>query len=131
MSQKAHSTHIITANEVAEYEYCPLIWWYEHFDPLISADDEELFAEMVVLEQEYGHDAPSLPEYQTIERLLIHRQSRQQYHESAEEVEQMVEEAEEERAENLHLLRWTIVTIVLLLISILLITSAVLLKTPH
>ena len=36
-----------TASEVAEYEYCPLVWWHEQYEPLSKADTEELFARLV------------------------------------------------------------------------------------
>jgi hypothetical protein len=67
------SQRIFTASEVAEYEYCPLAWWYEQYEPLVSADTEELFARMVELEHEHGPQATTLPEYQVIEQLLVRR----------------------------------------------------------
>ena len=71
--QQHQSQRLFTASEVAEYEYCPLVWWHEQYDTLNDADDEELFAEMVAMEQDYGNQAPALPEYQVIERLLLRR----------------------------------------------------------
>ena len=92
--------HLFSASEVAEYEYCPLVWWHEQFDTMNDADDEELFAEMVAMEQDYGAQAPTLPEYQVIERLLLRRgafdEGRQQHLEHAQEVEEAEEIAEEQ-----------------------------------
>ncbi len=59
------------AEEVAEYEYCPLIWWNNRFGSYGFEDNEALFAQMVQLEQEYGADAPIVPEYQMLEQLLL------------------------------------------------------------
>ncbi len=91
---------LFSASEVAEYEYCPLVWWHEQFDTMNDADDEELFAEMVAMEQDYGAQAPTLPEYQVIERLLLRRgafdEGRQQHLEHAQEVEEAEEIAEEQ-----------------------------------
>jgi len=67
------SKRLFTAREVAEFEYCSLVWWYEQFDPLTQAPTEELFARMVELEQDHGPQAPGVPEYQVIEQLLLRR----------------------------------------------------------
>lgn len=83
---------LFTASEVAEFEYCPLAWWYEHFEPMAQADTEEQFARLVELEHEHGAQAPALPEYQVIEQLLVRKgafdEGRQQHIEHAEEVEE-------------------------------------------
>src|SRR5713226_1796641 len=88
---------LFTASEVAEFEYCPLVWWHEQFEPLAQADTEELFARMVELEHEHGPQAPALPEYQVIEQLLLREdafeEGRQQHIDHAEEVEEIEEEA--------------------------------------
>ncbi len=64
---------IFTASEVGEYEYCPLVWWYEKYDPLVETGTEELFAHLVAIEHEHGVQAPAIPEYQVIEQLLVRR----------------------------------------------------------
>jgi hypothetical protein len=64
---------IFTASEVAEYEYCPLVWWYEKYDPLVETETEELFAHLVAMEHEHGAQATAMPEYQVIEQLLVRR----------------------------------------------------------
>jgi hypothetical protein len=98
--QQDQVQRLFTASEVAEYEYCPLVWWHEQYDPLNEAADEELFAEMVEMEQDYGAQAPALPEYQVIERLLLRRgafdEGRQQHQEHAEAVDEAEEVAEEQ-----------------------------------
>jgi hypothetical protein len=89
-------TRIFTASEVAEFEYCPLTWWHEQFEPLAHADTEELFARLVELEHEHGSQAPALPEYRMVEQLLLRRgafdEGRQQHREHAEAVEEVEEE---------------------------------------
>ena len=88
--------HLFTASEVAEFEYCPLVWWHEQYEPLAQVDTEELFARMVELEQEHGAQAPALPEYQMVEQLLLRKgafdEGRQQHLEHADEVEEVQEE---------------------------------------
>lgn len=85
-----------TASEVAEFEYCPLVWWHEQFEPAAQADTEELFARLVELEHENDSQAPALPEYQVIEQLLVRRgafeEGRQQHQEHADEVAEIQEE---------------------------------------
>ena len=93
-------TQIHTASEVAQYDYCPLVWWHEQFDPLVLADTETLFAQLVKLEHEYGPQAPAFPDYQVIEQLLVRRGAFEaDSHASAEYLEQgeYAEEVEEER----------------------------------
>ena len=90
------SQQIFTAAEVAEFEYCPLVWWHQQFEPLASADTEELFARLVELEFEHDTQAPSMPEYQMIEQLLVRKgafeEGQQQHHEHAAAVEQVQQE---------------------------------------
>ncbi len=64
---------VFNATEVASYDYCPLVWWNEQYEPLVHTDNEELFATLVELENEHGNAAPTLPEYQVIEQILIRR----------------------------------------------------------
>lgn len=89
---------VFTASEVAEFEYCPLVWWHEQYEPLAQADTEELFAHLVELEHEHGSQAPELPEYQVVEQLLLRRgafeRGRQQHLNHAEEVDKIEEEAQ-------------------------------------
>lgn len=81
-----------TASEVAGFEYCPLAWWHEQFEPHTQEEDEELFARMVELEHEHGQQATVMPEYQVIEQLLLRRGAfetgREQHRAHAGEVEQ-------------------------------------------
>src|SRR6266516_7846619 len=87
---------LFTASEVAEFEYCPLAWWHEQFEPLAQVDTEELFAHLVELEHEHGPEAPAVPEYQMVEQLLVRKgafdEGREQHVEHAEEVEEIEEE---------------------------------------
>jgi hypothetical protein len=103
MQQRQHphvksqqSQRLFTASEIAEYEYCPLVWWHQQFEPMAVADAEELFARLVELEHENGAQAPALPEYQMIEQILVRKgafdEGRQQHLEHAEEVEEIEEE---------------------------------------
>lgn len=90
------SQRIFSASEIAEFEYCPLTWWHEQFEPLARADTEEIFARLVELEEEHGSQAPTLPEYQVGEQLLLRRgafeQGIQQHQEHADEVAEIEEE---------------------------------------
>ena len=98
-SQQAEGTvsrdRLFRVSEVAEFEYCPLAWWYEQFEPMAQADTEEQFARLVELEHEHGAQAPALPEYQVVEQLLVRKgafdEGRQQHIEHAEEVEKAQE----------------------------------------
>jgi hypothetical protein len=133
--QQYQSQRLFTASEVAEYEYCPLVWWHEQFDTLSDADDEELFAEMVAMEQDYGAQAPALPEYQVIERLLLRRgafdEGRRQHQEHAEEVEEAEEIAEERLRTSdsgIAMRRLVLFVIVLIVLALLIIAVAFFLK---
>ena len=80
---------LFTASEVADFEYCPLAWWHEQFEPLAQVDTEELFAHLVELEHEHGAEARAVPEYQVVEQLLVRKgafdEGREQHQEHAEE----------------------------------------------
>jgi hypothetical protein len=136
--QQGHKTgpqgHSFTASEVAEYEYCPLAWWFERFDPRAQAGTEELFARLVELEHDSGPQAPTLPEYQMIEQLLLRRgafeEGQQQHRDHADELE----EIEEERANvptaspSRSLRTLTLVAVALLVLALLLIVAAVVIR---
>jgi hypothetical protein len=98
MQQPAHvkrGRHF-SASEVAEFEYCPLAWWYEQYEPMAREDSEDLFAHLVELEHDHGSQAPALPEYQMVERLLLRKgafdEGHEQHLEHADEVEELQEE---------------------------------------
>jgi len=95
-SAQTKRSRLFTASEVAEFEYCPLAWWYEQYESLAHVDIEELFARLVELEHEHGSQAPALPEYQLVEQLLLRKgafdEGREQHLEHAEEVEELQEE---------------------------------------
>ncbi|HEX4208260.1 MAG TPA: Dna2/Cas4 domain-containing protein [Ktedonobacteraceae bacterium] len=132
MQQRTHKRKnpAFSANEVAEFEYCPLVWWYEQFDPLMEQDNEALFAEMVAIEDEYGSEAPNLPDYQFIERLLVQRgatfdQNQETTYHDEEDAD--TEESDEPAAatrELSPLLRWGTKAVALLIVALLLITLA-------
>lgn len=128
--QQYQSQRLFTASEIAEYEYCPLVWWHEQYDTLNDAGDEELFAEMVAMEQDYGNQAPALPEYQVIERLLLRRgafeEGRQQHLEHAEEVEEAEEIAEEQlrTSDSGFAMRKLVLAVIVLMVLALLIIAA-------
>lgn len=121
-----------TASEVAEFEYCPLVWWHERFEPLVEADTEELFARLVELEHEHGAQAPSLPEYRVIEQLLLRRgafeEGQQQHLDHAEEVEKVEEEriTVTRAAGNMRLL--ALAALIILVLALALIAAAVILR---
>ncbi|HEY7356748.1 MAG TPA: hypothetical protein VH590_09790 [Ktedonobacterales bacterium] len=60
---------IFSASDLAQFEYCPLAWWYEEVSDLAQADQDELAGRLKELEDEYGASAISSPEYQVIKRL--------------------------------------------------------------
>jgi hypothetical protein len=94
--QQHQSQPLFTASEVAEYEYCALVWWYEQYEPLAQEESDVLFANMVELEEEHGPQATALPEYQVMEQLLLRRgafeEGKQQHREHADEVADLEEE---------------------------------------
>ena len=104
--QVGKHTRLFTASEVAEFEYCPLTWWYEQFEPWAHAENEELFARLVELEHEHGAQSPALPEYQMIEQLLLRREAFEEGHlqheEHASAVEDVEEEVEEEQRQGIY-----------------------------
>ena len=121
-----------TASEVAEFEYCPLVWWHEQYEPLAQVDTEDLFAHLVELEQEHGAQAPALPEYQMVEQLLLRKgafeEGQQQHLEHAEEVEEVQEEriTTARTTGNLRIL--ALIAIVALVLALLLIAAAILIR---
>ena len=94
---------VFTASEIGEYEYCPHAWWYARYEPHVEIETDELFAELVEMEQAHGPQAPALPEYQFIEQLLVQRgafeEGRRQHSEHAQLVAGItdLEEIDEER----------------------------------
>src|SRR6266487_5902669 len=132
--QQSHNKRqrLFTASEVAEFEYCPLVWWHEQFEPLAQVDTEELFARLVELEQENGSEAPALPEYQMIEQLLVRKgafdEGRQQHLEHAEEVEEIEEEriVTVGRPGNMRFLG--LIAAVIFVLAVLLIVAAILVR---
>lgn len=80
-----------TAKEISQYEYCPLVWWHEQYDPAVLADNDKLFAQLVALEHEYGSQAPAIPDYQVIEQILVRRGA---FEEDFREIQNLSEENE-------------------------------------
>ena len=123
---------LFTASEVAEFEYCPLVWWHEQYEPLAQVDTEDLFAHLVELEQEHGAQAPALPEYQMVEQLLLRKgafdEGQQQHLEHAEEVEEVQEEHITTARTTGKLRILTLIAIVALVLALLLIAAAILIR---
>src|SRR5205085_3823214 len=123
---------LFTASEVAEFEYCPLVWWHEEFEPLAQANTEELFARMVELEHEHGPQAPALPEYQVIEQLLLREgafeEGRQQHSDHAEEVEEIEEEARAGVRATGYMRTLTTLAAILVVLALLLIIAAIVVR---
>src|SRR5713226_3164976 len=121
---------LFTASEVAEFEYCPLVWWHEQFEPLAQVDTEELFAHLVELEHEHGSEAPALPEYQMVEQLLLRKgafdEGREQHLEHAEEVEELQEERITTARTSGTVRVLAVVAVIILVVAILLIIVALL-----
>lgn len=129
---QSKSQRIFTASEVAEFEYCPLVWWHEQFEPLAEADTEELFARLVELEHEHDAQAPGLPEYQMVEQLLLRKgtfdEGRQQHLEHAEQVEEMQEERITTSRAPGTMRILALVAVVILALAIVLIAAAVVVR---
>src|SRR6266567_1906309 len=116
--QQHQSQRLFTTKEVADFEYCPLLWWHEEFEPLTQVDTEELFARMVEMEHDQGQSATALPEYQVIEQLLLRRgafeEERQDNFDDAEEVSEREEELIEPVHRGSHMRTLTLAALVML-----------------
>jgi hypothetical protein len=123
---------LFTASEVAEFEYCPLVWWHEQYEPLAQVDTEELYARMVELEHEHGSQAPALPEYQMVEQLLLRKgafdEGRQQHLEHAEEVEEVQEERITLSRTSGNLRTLVLIAVVIFVLALLLIGAAIIIR---
>src|SRR5215467_14317255 len=123
---------LFTASEVAQFEYCPLVWWHEQFEALAQAGNEELFARMVELEYEHGVQATNLPEYQMIEQLLLRRgafeEGRQQHLAHASEVEETQEELYRGVAASGRMRILAVLALVLLCMALALVLAAIFLR---
>jgi len=135
MQQRQHSQtqqRLFTASEVAQFEYCPLVWWHEQFEPLTQANNEELFAHMVELENEHGVQATSLPEYQMVEQLLLRRgafeEGRQQHLDHAEEVQEIEEEIRQGEVATVRSRMLVVIAIALLCLALALVVAAIFLR---
>jgi hypothetical protein len=130
--QPESKQRLFTASEVAEFEYCPLVWWHEQFEPLAQADNEELFAHMVELEDEHGAQAPALPEYKMVEQLLLRRgafeEGHQQHLDHAEDVEEIQKEVRKGARATGRMRIIAIIAIVMLCLALALIIAAILLR---
>ncbi len=130
--QQHNSQRIFTASEVAEFEYCPLAWWYDQFEPAAQEDTEELFARLVELEHEYDTQAPTLPEYQLIEQLLVRRgafeQGQQQHLDHAEEVTELEEERVNVPSRSNAMRRVMVLAVVLIVIALILIVASLVIR---
>lgn len=62
---------IFSASDVAQFEYCPLAWWYEEVNELAQAEEDELLRHLEELKRIYGPGASANPEYQVLKRLLV------------------------------------------------------------
>ncbi|MEO8973368.1 MAG: hypothetical protein ABI406_17420 [Ktedonobacteraceae bacterium] len=126
------SQQLFTASEIAEFEYCPLVWWHQQFEPMASADTEELFARLVELEYEHDTQAPSVPEYQMIEQLLVRKgafeEGQQQHREHAEEVEKVQEERITTGYTGRKMRTVALIAAVLLALAVILLVAAVVLR---
>jgi hypothetical protein len=123
---------LFTASEVAEFEYCPLVWWHEQFEPLAQAGNEELFARLVELELEHGAQAPALPEYRMVEQLLLRRgafeEGQRQHLDHAEDVEEIREEARRGVKATGRMRVITVIAVILVCLALALIVASILLR---
>jgi hypothetical protein len=130
--QSEQQQRLFRASEVAEFEYCPLTWWYERFEPLAQSDTEELFARLVELEHEHGSQATALPEYRMVEQLLLRRgafdEGTQEHLEHAEEVEDVQEEAHKIATTSGQMRLLVVTAIVIFFIALLFIAAALVIR---
>jgi hypothetical protein len=130
--QSEQQQRLFRASEVAEFEYCPLTWWYGQFEPLAQADTEELFARLVELEHEHGSQATALPEYRMVEQLLLRMgafdEGTQQHLEHAEEVEDVQEEAHKIATTSGQMRLLVVTAIVMVFIALLFIAAALVIR---
>jgi hypothetical protein len=123
---------LFTASEVAEFEYCPLVWWHEQFEPLAQAGNEELFARLVELEHEHGAQAPALPEYRMVEQLLLRRgafeEGQRQHLDHAEDLEEMREEARRGVRATGRMRVITVIAVIMVCLALALIVASILLR---
>ena len=130
--QSEQQQRLFRASEVAEFEYCPLTWWYGQFEPLAHADTEELFARLVELEHEHGSQATALPEYRMVEQLLLRMgafdEGTQQHLEHAEEVEDVQEEAHKIATTSGQMRLLVVTAIVIVFIALLFIAAALVIR---
>jgi hypothetical protein len=130
--QSRPGRRLFTASELAEFEYCPLTWWYEQFEPLAQADNEVLFARLVELEHEHGAQAPALPEYKMVEQLLLRGgafdEGRQQHLDHAEDVEEIEEEIRRGVTATGRMRALTVIVVVLVCLALALIVASVVLR---
>lgn len=123
---------LFTASEVAEFEYCPLVWWHEQFEPLAQVGNEELFARLVELEHEHGAQAPALPEYRMVEQLLLRRgafeEGQRQHLDHAEDVEEMREAARRGVKATGRMRVITVIAVILVCLALALIVASILLR---
>ncbi len=127
-----NSQQLFTASEMAEFEYCPLVWWHQQFEPMASADTEELFGRLVELEYEHDTQAPSVPEYQMIEQLLVRKgafeEGQQQHLEHAQEVAKVQEERITTGYTGKKMRTVALVAAALLVLALILLVAAVVLR---
>lgn len=130
--QPQSKQRLFTASEVAEFEYCPLVWWHEQFEPLAQAENEQLFAHLVELEHEHGAQAPALPEYKVVEQLLLRRgafdEGRQQHLDHAEDVEEIQEKVRRGVKATGRMRAIAVLAVVMICLALALIIAAVLLR---
>jgi len=138
-STQGRSEQVFTASEIGEYEYCPLAWWYARYEPHVEIDTEELFAELVEMEQAYGPQAPALPEYQFIEQLLVQRgafeEGQQQESEHDKQIavltdlEELAEERQGETGIAGQIVQLRVIIVTLIVLAIVFLVMAVVLRS--
>ena len=115
---------VFTTNELAEYAYCAISWWFQQFSPLAQSSDEVLFAHMVEIEHEYGSQATIIPEYIVAEQLLLRRGAFERGRAQHTEQTQVSVEREETplviHVETHRTRRLTLMAVVLLVLSLIL-----------
>ncbi len=125
--------HFFSATDVAEYEYCALAWWHDHFDAMGLATNTELIEHLDVLEEEYGSEATLLPEYQVAEQLLKRRGAFEVGHKQHEAHAAAVAEIGNEPVQfsptaTRHMRRLLVIALLILLLAVLLVIASVIFR---
>src|SRR5260370_1061588 len=135
--RKQQDAPLFSAADVADYEYCSLAWWHDHFEPLALAETEDLVAHLIELEEAFENQAPLQPDYRVIEQLLKRRgafqHEQEQHHAYSDTVADHISKPSRIPAEARarHMRRLLFTALLLLLLAIALIVTTLVYKSAY